>query len=115
MISLPSFLPFPEDQLCQIYSANHDSLVAMLDLCLVYLKTMHPWKPAQPDKPMWASAHLLKLFINDPLIKLLLLKSSPTTITPSKELNALQICLSSLENTLTKLAFDELEGVPECT
>jgi hypothetical protein len=75
----------------------------MLGLCLAYLKAMHPAKLAQPDESMRASAHLINLLINDPLAQSLLPKGTPNTALV-KELNALQICLTSLENTLTNLA-----------
>jgi len=76
----------------------------MLGLCLAYLKVMHLAKLVQPDKPMCASAHLLKLFLNNPIVKLLLPDSLPHHNTLSKKLNGLQACLTSLESTLANLA-----------
>ncbi|KAH9955482.1 hypothetical protein BC827DRAFT_1271695 [Russula dissimulans] len=64
---------------------------------------MHPTKLVQPDESMQASAHILKLFLNNPLVKLLLPDSFPAS-TPAKELTALQIRLTSLETILTNLA-----------
>jgi hypothetical protein len=103
-ISLPTFLPFPGEQLRNHFPANHDSLSSMLGLCLGYLKVMHPAKLAQPDESMRASAHIINLLINDPLVQSLLPKSTPANTAPVKELNSLQIRLTSLENTLTNLA-----------
>src|SRR6266403_2218521 len=76
----------------------------MLGLCLAYLKAMHPAKLVQPNESMRASAHLISLFINDPLAQALLLKSPHSANTPAKEFNSLQIQLTSQENTLANLA-----------
>src|SRR6266403_2842131 len=103
-INLPTFLPFPGESLKNSFPSNHDSLSAMLGLCLAYLKAMHPAKLIQPNESMWASAHLISLFINDPLAQSLLPKSSHAANIPAKELNSLQIRLTSLENTLANLA-----------
>src|SRR6266436_9910271 len=103
-ISLPTFLPFLGESLKNILPPNHDSLGSILGLCLGYLKVMHPAKLVQPDESMRASAHLISLFINDPLAQSLLPKSPHSANTPAKELNSLQICLTSLENTLANLA-----------
>src|SRR6266446_109012 len=103
-INLPTFLPFPGESLKNSFPPNHDSLSAMLGLCLAYLKAMHPAKLVQPNESMQASAHLISLFINDPLAQSLLPKGPHAANTPAKELNALQICLTSLENTLANLA-----------
>src|SRR6266478_4989472 len=62
-----------------------------------------PAKLAQPNEPMWASAHILNRLINDPITQSLLPKGTPSNTAPAKELNALQNCLTSLENTLTNL------------
>src|SRR6266446_9816660 len=102
-INLPTFLPFPGESLKNAFPPNHDSLSTMLGLCLAYLKAMHPAKLAQPNEPMWASAHILNLLINDPITQSLLPKGTPSNTAPAKELNALQNCLTSLENTLTNL------------
>ena len=103
-IKLPTFLPFPGEQLRTHFPPNHDSLATMLGLCLGYLKAMHPTKLAQPDESMRASAHIINLFTNDPLVQSLLPKSTHANTAPVKELNALQIRLTSLENTLANLA-----------
>jgi hypothetical protein len=76
----------------------------MLGLCLGYLKVMHPVKPSQHEEATRTSAHIINLFLNDPLVKAVIPNSSPLNATPTKELNALQIRLISLENTLTNLA-----------
>jgi hypothetical protein len=103
-IKLPNFLPFPAPQLRDGFPPNHDSLASMLGLCLAYLKIMHPAKLAQPDESSRASAHIINLLINDPLIQTILPKGTPANTAPAKELNALQIRLTSLENTLANLA-----------
>jgi hypothetical protein len=103
-IKLPSFLPFPGDQLRNSFPANHDSLSSMLGLCLAYLKHMHPAKCSPPDESARASAHILNLLFSDPLVQTLLPKSNLTPTAPAKELSALQICLTSLENMLANLA-----------
>src|SRR6266446_803730 len=103
-INLPTFLPFPGESLKNSFPPNHDSLSAMLGLCLAYLNAMHPAKLVQPNESMRASAHLISLFINDPLAQSLLPKSPHSANTPAKELNSLQIRLTSLENTLANLA-----------
>ena len=102
-INLPSFLPGPASQLSKLLPPNHDSLCAILGLALAYLRHMHPAKLPQADESTRASAHIINLLINDPLVQTLLPKSTSTTA-PAKELNALQIRLTSLENTLTNLA-----------
>ncbi|KAI0253926.1 hypothetical protein BJV78DRAFT_1190381 [Lactifluus subvellereus] len=102
-ISLPTFLPQPASQLTGLLPPNHDSLSTMLGLCLAYLKHMHPAKLTHPDENTRASAHILNLLLSDPLVQSLLPKSTPPAA-PVKELNALQICLTSLENTLANLA-----------
>ena len=103
-ISLPTFLPFPGEQLRNSFPPNHDSLASMLGLCLAYLKVMHPTKLLQPDESMRASAHLINLLINEPLVQSLLPKGPHANAAPAKELNTLQIRLTSLENTLANLA-----------
>ena len=103
-ISLPTFLPFLGESLKNILPPNHDSLGSILGLCLGYLKVMHPAKLVQLDESMWASAHLISLLLNDPLTQSLLPKGPPINTAPAKELNALQICLTSLENMLANLA-----------
>jgi hypothetical protein len=65
---------------------------------------MHPVKLVQPDKSMRASAHIISLLINDPLVQSLLPKGTPANTAPVKKLNALQIRITSLENMLTNLA-----------
>ena len=103
-IKLPTFLPSPADQLQKLLPPNHDSVSSMLGLVLAYLKHMHPAKLAPPDESMRASAHIITLLINDPLVQSLLPKGTPANTAPVKELTALQICLTSLENTLANLA-----------
>ncbi|KAI9512363.1 hypothetical protein F5148DRAFT_1164359, partial [Russula earlei] len=68
----------------------------ILGLAHAYLKHLHPSKLAQPDESMKASAHLLKLFLNDTL-------HHPQSTAPSRELNSLQNRLTSLETTLINL------------
>lgn len=103
-IKLPTFLPPPGDQLRSAFPPNHDSLASMLGLCLAYLKVLHPAKLVQPDESLRASAHILSLLVNDPLVQPLIPKSTSANTAPVKELNALQIRLTSLENTLANLA-----------
>lgn len=103
-IKLPTFLPSPGEQLQKAFPPNHDSVSSMLGLTVAYLRHMHPAKLTPPDESMRASAHLLTLFINEPLVQTLLPKGTPANTAPVKELNALQIRLTSLENTLANLA-----------
>ncbi len=103
-IRLPSFLPIPGEKMQELLPANHDSLSSMLGLCLAYLKHMHPAKPSRGEENAAASAHIISLFLHDPLILALLPQSSTQPTGPAKELTALQIHLTSLENTLTNLA-----------
>ncbi|KAI0246313.1 hypothetical protein BJV78DRAFT_1286539 [Lactifluus subvellereus] len=103
-ILLPTFLPHPGEQLHNAFPPNHDSLGSILGLGLAYLKSMHPAKLAQPDEFTQATAHLLNLFLHDPLAQSLLPKGTNVNTAPVKELTALQICLTSLENTLANLA-----------
>ncbi|KAF8493758.1 hypothetical protein F5888DRAFT_1806089 [Russula emetica] len=100
---LPTFLPRPGEQLQKLFPLAHDSLASVLGLALAYVQTMHPIKQAKSDPAVVASAHILSLFINDPLIKSMAPPSSHTN-TPSKELTALQGKFSSLENTVLALA-----------
>ncbi|KAI9512656.1 hypothetical protein F5148DRAFT_1161802 [Russula earlei] len=102
-IPLPAFLPFPGKQLQNLLPPNHDSLASILGLAHAYLKHLHPSKLAQPDESMKASAHLLKLFLNDTLVTSLPLEHHPQSTAPSRELNSLQNCLTSLETTLINL------------
>ncbi|KAF8496117.1 hypothetical protein F5888DRAFT_1907381 [Russula emetica] len=103
MPPLPTFLPCPGEQLQKLFPLAHDSLASVLGLALAYVQTMHPTKQAKSDPAVAASAHILSLFINDPLIKSMAPPSSHTN-TPSKELTALQGKFSSLENTVLALA-----------
>ncbi len=98
---LPNFLPPPGEQLCNLLPLNHDSLVSVLGLALGYLKAMHPVK--QPRAEMAATAHILTLFVNDPLTKAIR-SQAPSTSTPSKELTAIQSKLTALESTVASLA-----------
>ena len=75
----------------------------MLGLCLAYLTYMHPAKLSHQDESMRASAHILSLFLNNPLTQSSLPKNTQPT-TPAKELTPLQIRLTSLETTLANLA-----------
>src|SRR5258708_25938972 len=102
-IPLPTFLPFPAQQLQKLLPPNHDSLGAMLGLSLAYLKEMHPAKRVQPDKSMRASAHIINLLIHNPLFQSLLPNGTPVNTAPATELNALQIPLTIPDNTLTNL------------
>jgi hypothetical protein len=102
-ISLPSSLPFPGLELQKMLPANHDSLSSMLGLCLAYLRVVHPQRLSSLDESARASAHLISLLLNDPLTQSLLPKVHPAPTAPAKELTALQIRLTSLENTLTNL------------
>jgi hypothetical protein len=65
---------------------------------------LHPVKPSQHEEATRTSAHIINLFLNDPLVKAVIPNSSPSSATPAKELNALQIRLVSLENMLINLA-----------
>lgn len=103
-ITLSNFLPSPKEQLHKAFPPNHNSLSAMLGLCLVYLKELHPAKLAQPNESSWASAHIINLFQNNLLVQSLLPKGNPANTTPAKKLNGLQIHLTSLENMLANLA-----------
>ncbi len=98
---LPNFLPPPGDQLCNLLPLNHDSLVSVLGLALGYLKAMHPVK--KPRAEMAATAHILALFVNDPLVKAILPQATSTS-TPSKELIAIQSKLTTLEANIASLA-----------
>jgi len=100
---LPSFLPHPGEQLRKLFPLGHIALVDVLGLSIAYLKGMHPTKQARNSPEMLASAHILSHFLNDPLVKAILLVATPSQ-PPSKELSALQGQLTSLENTLTTLA-----------
>jgi hypothetical protein len=103
-IKLPTFLPFPGENFTKLLPADHNSLSTMLGLCLAYLKSLHPAKLVQPDESTRASAHITNLFLQDPLVQSLLPKGPFANAAPNKELSALQIRLTSLENTLTNLA-----------
>ena len=102
-ISLPNYLPHPGNSLQKLFPPNHDLLSVVLGLALAYLKHMHPSKLIHTDESSKASAHILSLLIQDPLIQSLLPKSTPPNL-PTQELKGLQVCLTSLENTLTNLA-----------
>ena len=60
---------------------------------------------------MAASAHVLSLFVNDPLIKAIL-PPATTTNALSKELTTLQGKITNLENTITSLAKASKEPKP---
>lgn len=77
-INLPKFLPLPGKQLSSLLHPNHDSLSSILGLVLAYLRHLHPAKLVQPDESMRASAHLLKLLLNDPLVSALPLGLNPS-------------------------------------
>jgi hypothetical protein len=100
---LPTFLPTPGDQLQKLFPLAHKSLASVLGLAKTYMQAMHPIKQAKSDPAMMASAHILSLFINDPLIKAIV-PPVPTFQIPSKKLIALQGKLTSPENTVTALA-----------
>ena len=102
-ISLPNFLTHPGDSLQKLFPPNHDLLSAVLGLALAYLKHMHPSKLIHANKSAKASAHILSLLIQDPLVQPLLPRSTPPNA-PTQELKSLQIHLTSLENMLTNLA-----------
>src|ERR1700677_2874135 len=101
--SLPTFLPRSGEQLQKLFPLAHDSLASVLGLALAYMQAMHPTKKPRSDPGMVASAHILSLFVNDPLIKSILPASAMPTA-PSKELIALQGKLTTLENTVLTLA-----------
>jgi hypothetical protein len=65
---------------------------------------MHPATSSPLDENAQASAHLLKLFIQDPVIQSLLPKDPPASHPAAEELSALQLCLASIENALANLA-----------
>jgi len=75
--------------------------VSVLGLALGYLKAMHPVK--KPRAEMAATAHILALFVNDPLVKAILPQATSTS-TPSKELIAIQSKLTTLEANIASLA-----------
>ena len=102
-ISLPNYLPHPGDSLQKLFPPNCYSLGTVLGLALAYLKHIHPLKLIHADESAKASAHILSLLIQNPLIQSLLLKSTPPNA-PTQELKGLQIHLASLENILTTLA-----------
>ena len=102
-ISLPNYLPHPGDSLQKLFPPNHDLLGVVLGLTLAYLKHMHPSKLIHADESTKASAHILSLLIQDPLVQSLLPKSTPPNL-PTQELKGLQVCLTTLENMLTNLA-----------
>ena len=68
---------------------------------------MHPTASSPPDENAQASAHLLKLFIQDPVVQSLLPTDPPASQPASKELPALpalQAHLASVENAVANLA-----------
>jgi hypothetical protein len=67
-IKLPAFLPTPRDQLCKLLPPNHDSLAAILGLCLAYLKNLHPTKPSPAEESVQASSHIINLLVHNPLV-----------------------------------------------
>ncbi|KAI9435392.1 hypothetical protein F5148DRAFT_1294860 [Russula earlei] len=97
------FSPFLRNNSETYYPPNHDSLASILGLAHAYLKHLHPSKLAQPDESMKASAHLLKLFLNDTLVTALPLGHHPQSTALTRELNLLQNHLTSLETTLINL------------
>jgi hypothetical protein len=66
---LPTFLPSPGEKLQQLLPLAHESLASVLGLTLAYMQTMHPTKQPKSDPAMVASAHILSLFIHNPLIE----------------------------------------------
>lgn len=63
---------------------------------------MHPKRAS--NEATRASAHILNLFYSDPFTQSLMPKANPVTHPATKELTALQIRLTSLENTLANVA-----------
>src|SRR5580692_1333413 len=98
---LPSFLPHPGEQLQKLFPLAHESLASVLGLALAYMKAMHPVKQPCLDAKMTASAHILSLFVNDPLIKAIL---PPATSPALKDFTALQAKLTALETSVASLA-----------
>jgi hypothetical protein len=101
-VPLPTFLPCTREQLQPI--AGHDTLASVLGLALAHLRAMHPTASSPPDENTWASAHLLKLFIQDPVVQSLLPTDPPASQPAAEELPALQACLASVENAVANLA-----------
>jgi hypothetical protein len=102
---LPTFLPRAGEQLQPI--AGHDTLASVLGLALAHLRAMHPTTSSPPDENARASAHLLKLFIQDPVVQSLLPADPPASQPTSEELPALpalQARLASVENAVANLA-----------
>jgi hypothetical protein len=103
-VPLLTFLPCAGEQLQPI--AGHNTLASVLGLTLAHLRAMHLTASSPPDENTWASAHLLKLFIQDPVVQSLL-PTDPLASQPASEelpaLSALQACLASIENAVANL------------
>jgi hypothetical protein len=103
-VPLPTFLPRAGEQLQPIM--GHDTLASVLGLTLAHLRAMHPTTSSLPDENARASAHLLKLFIQDPVVQSLLPTDPPASQPASEELPtlpALQAHLASVENAVANL------------
>jgi hypothetical protein len=85
--ALPTFLPHPGEKLRAIFPLGHTALMDVLGLGLAYLKGIHPTTQPKSNPDMVVSAHILSLFLNDPLVKAILpappLASPPKTSRPS--------------------------------
>jgi hypothetical protein len=101
-VPLPTFLPHAREQLQPII--GHDTLALVLGLALAHLRAMHPTASSLPDENTQASAHLLKHFIQGPVVQSLLPTDPPASQPAAKKLPALQACLASIENAIANLA-----------
>ncbi|KAI9507523.1 hypothetical protein F5148DRAFT_1204170, partial [Russula earlei] len=93
------------------YPPNHDSLASILGLAHAYLKHLHPSKLAQLDESMKASAHLLKLFLNDTLVTALPLGHHPQS---ANHLTSLETTLIDLTQALVDMR-KEIKALPKNT
>ena len=101
---LPTSLPCPRELLQPTPPSSYDALASVLGLALEHLRAMHPTASSPPDENARASAHLLKLFIQDPVVQSLLPTDPPASHPAAEELSALQARLASVENAVTNLA-----------
>src|SRR5580692_8237599 len=99
----PTFLPHLGEHLQKLFPLAHESLASVLGLAQTYMKAMHPVKMPQSDVKLTGSAHILSLFVNNPLIKAIL-PPATTPATTSKELTTLQAKFSTLESSIALLA-----------
>lgn len=100
---LPNYLPLPGEHLQKLLPLAHESLASVLGLAWAYLQAMHPVKVPRSDAKLAVSAHIMSLFLNDPLIQAVLPPAASHAAT-SRELTALQAKMSSLEASIALLA-----------